>query len=123
MNSITAAATGSGKPGLDGSYRGWGEDQARNPRTGSRSKVSGGLDAADYITAGVGRVGFTDVGQGFGVGEYIKGLLKLSQVDRADQHGDRSSVTGDGDAFMMMFDTVDHVTEVVSYLTQRLSNS
>jgi hypothetical protein len=48
-------------------------------------QLANSLCAADDIAAGVGFIGFADVGQGSEVAEDVDGLLELGKVVRADQ--------------------------------------
>src|ERR1700712_4821719 len=90
---------------------------------GSPGGAADSVDAANHIALGVGGICLTDVGQGLGVAQDGDGFFKLCKVGGADDHRSIVAVTGDDDAFVLAFDTVDDLRQVVTNPSQRLSSS
>lgn len=87
---------------------------------GSRFQGAGGVDAAQDVCVGVGSVGFCDVGEGVGVAENVDGLFELGEVVEAEEDSRGASVAGYGDALVVVFDTIDDLTEVLADGAERL---
>ena len=88
-------------------------------RTSSHSPRRSPLQGADSVhpphdvTAGVARVGLTDVRECLRVGQHRQRLLKLSQVLRADQHRGRPAVTGDRHPLVLLLYSLHNLGQVI----------
>jgi hypothetical protein len=76
-----------------------------------------GIHPADNVTAGIRRVGFSDVGERFGISEDVYGLLKLREILWADENCCRVAVTGQYDPLMLALHTIDVLREMVADVT------
>lgn len=65
-------------------------------------------------------IGLTNICARAGVGEYVQRLLESSKILRADDYGDRSAIPGDSHPLVVLVDTIDHITEVASNISERL---
>ena len=86
-------------------------------RRGSPAESEYGIHPADNVTAGIRRVGFSDVGECFGIPEDVYGLLKLREILWADENCRRMAVTGQYDPLMLALHAIDVLREMVADLT------
>jgi len=80
----------------------------------SRTQATHSDDAAKNVTARVSCISFSDVSECGGIAEYVDGFLKLGQIFRADQYSSSVAVARHDDAFVLVFNAVDYLAEVVA---------
>jgi hypothetical protein len=90
-------------------------------RRRSRAQSANGIDSANDVTSGVGRISFADVGQCLWVAEDRQGFLELGQVLWAKDDGDRPSVARDRDALVLVLDAVYDFAEVIPDVAKRFN--